>query len=253
MKETPFIPNFTQIPNFILDQLMSTLSDSEFKCIMYIARRTYGFQKDTDRISYTQFESGITDKDKGTGLARSTIARGLEQLVQKGLLLRKDTSLGAIYEICLDYNDKNKLYSKQTQLLNCIQNETTTVFKTKPQLYSKRNIQNKEEIKRNKDSKKTSFLTDLQIKEVIDSFKEVNPLYLKFYSNTTQRNALHDIAEAITFEKLLSVVKSLPNIINKPYAPKITTPTDLKRDLGKLIAFYKQEKGLSANTTKIII
>lgn len=78
--------------------------------------------------------------------------------------------------------------------------------------------------------------------ELIDSFKEVNPLYEEFYKNTTERKALEYLVSKLGLDKVKSVIKHLPEIINQPYAPKITKPTELKRDLGKLIAFYKQNQ-----------
>ena len=78
--------------------------------------------------------------------------------------------------------------------------------------------------------------------EAIDSFKEINPMYEEFYKNTTERKAIETLAEKIGKEKLLNLLKALPEIIAQPYAPKITKPTELKRDLGKLVTFLKQNK-----------
>ena len=41
------IPNSTQVPDLILDYWMPKLSGSEFKVLMYLCRRTYGFGKAT--------------------------------------------------------------------------------------------------------------------------------------------------------------------------------------------------------------
>jgi len=102
--------------------------------------------------------------------------------------------------------------------------------------------------------KKENFLKDSELKVLIDLFKEVNPSYLKFFSNTSQRKALDELAKAITLEKLTEILKALPSIVCEPFAPKITSPTDLQRDLGKLIIFVKQKKNLStSNLQKIIL
>src|SRR6516165_8258963 len=52
------IPNSTQIPDVILDSWIAELSGGEFKVLLYIARRTYGFGKDRDGISLTQLAQG---------------------------------------------------------------------------------------------------------------------------------------------------------------------------------------------------
>src|SRR6516225_8207638 len=87
------IPNSTQVPDVILDQWMAELSGAEFKVLLYIARRTYGFGKESDNISLTQLASGIrrrngTQLDRGTGLSRSGVKAACNGLIEKGLLIR---------------------------------------------------------------------------------------------------------------------------------------------------------------------
>jgi phage replication O-like protein O len=87
------IPNSTQIPDVILDYWMARLSGAEFKVLLYIARRTYGFGKIRDRISLSQLADGITKRDGsvldcGTGIARSTVTRALNSLESMGIVVR---------------------------------------------------------------------------------------------------------------------------------------------------------------------
>lgn len=89
----PFLPNSTQIPNVVLDYWMADLSGAEFKVLMYIARRTYGFGKASDRISLTQISEGIKKRDgsildQGTGLSRASVIRAIQVLISKGLLIK---------------------------------------------------------------------------------------------------------------------------------------------------------------------
>jgi hypothetical protein len=103
--------------------------------------------------------------------------------------------------------------------------------------------------KNNKKNKNTS--NELQgLNDVIELFKEVNPMYEDIYKNTTDRKALGDLIKKFGREKVEGMIKDLPNIINRPYAPKITRPYELKRDLGKLVAFYNQEKGKTSSKGK---
>jgi DNA-binding transcriptional ArsR family regulator len=87
------IPNSTQIPDVILDHWMAELSGAEFKVVLYIARRTYGFGKDSDTISLSQIATGLRRRDgrvldRGTGASRSSVARSLKALEERGLVLR---------------------------------------------------------------------------------------------------------------------------------------------------------------------
>jgi hypothetical protein len=85
-------PNYTPTPDALFDQLLSVLSESELKVLLYVVRRTFGFRKDADAISISQMVSGITTKDgrvldRGTGLSKSSVRRGVQGLVDKGVLL----------------------------------------------------------------------------------------------------------------------------------------------------------------------
>ena len=87
------IPNSTQVPDVIIDQWMAVLSGAEFKVLLYIARRTYGFGKEADNISLNQLANGIrrrdgTQLDRGTGLSRTGVKEACKGLIQKGLLIR---------------------------------------------------------------------------------------------------------------------------------------------------------------------
>lgn len=84
-------PNTTQTPNIYLDQFLAQLGGNEFKVLMYIVRRTFGFHKDSDNISLKQMQSGIQKKngdflDHGTGLSKPTLLRALRDLELKGLI-----------------------------------------------------------------------------------------------------------------------------------------------------------------------
>lgn len=72
---------------------MAELSGAEFKVLLYIARRTYGFGKESDRISLSQISEGITKRDgtaldHGTGISRSSVKRALNTLESLGMVTR---------------------------------------------------------------------------------------------------------------------------------------------------------------------
>src|SRR5665811_213836 len=85
-------PNYTQVPDELFDLLLPQLADNELRVLLYIVRRTFGFKRDTDTISLSQMVHGITTKegqvlDTGTGLSKSTVARGLKSLRERGIIL----------------------------------------------------------------------------------------------------------------------------------------------------------------------
>lgn len=86
-------PNYTQVPNVFLDELMSELTGSELKVLMYITRRTFGFGKKSDNISLNQIANGIIKKDgavldKGTGLSKTQIINAINKLVDKNIIVK---------------------------------------------------------------------------------------------------------------------------------------------------------------------
>ena len=81
-----------------------------------------------------------------------------------------------------------------------------------------------------------------EIEYLISLFKDINPSYERFFSNKSQRAALERLTAKHGQEKIENTIKILPQIINKPYAPRITTPLQLESKLGELGVFYNQEK-----------
>lgn len=85
-------PTYTTVPDELFDILLPTLSDAELRVLLYIVRRTFGFKRDSDSISLSQMVSGIITRDgerldAGVGLSKSSVARGLKSLREKGIIL----------------------------------------------------------------------------------------------------------------------------------------------------------------------
>lgn len=88
-----YSPRYTQVPDDLFDDLMSELSGSELKVLLYVIRRTFGFKRDSDHISLSQMVSGIKKKDGkildlGTGLTKESVCKAVKSLVEKGILIQ---------------------------------------------------------------------------------------------------------------------------------------------------------------------
>lgn len=139
------IPNTTQTPNVLFDAFLSFLSEGELKCYLYAVRRTLGFHKGKDRISLSQFVSGLKTKeqkvlDRGTGLSRQTVVDSLASLVRVGLLKVTYTSKGNIYELVIHNLDVDKV----VQNLDQSKIKTKTGLKSRPKLVLFLDTQKKE-------------------------------------------------------------------------------------------------------------
>lgn len=73
---------YTAIANEILEKLVQTpMLVSELKLVLFVIRKTYGFQKKDDIISLSQFQKGIH-------FSRNTIIKGLKALVKSNILVQ---------------------------------------------------------------------------------------------------------------------------------------------------------------------
>ena len=114
------IPNSSQIPNVILDLVLPRISEAEARCLLYICRRTFGFHKDEDNISFYQFENGIKTSqgrrlDYGTGLSRPSVNTALQNLIKVGAISVQQRSMGNRYKLNL-HMDVDKVVNEINQL-----------------------------------------------------------------------------------------------------------------------------------------
>jgi hypothetical protein len=86
------LPTYTQVPDELFDQLLPFLKEAEIKALLYIIRRTFGFKKQADAISFNQFLKGITTADgrqldHGCGIKSPTnLSNALKSLEGKGII-----------------------------------------------------------------------------------------------------------------------------------------------------------------------
>lgn len=76
-----FIPNSFQVPNAVIDELMSVLSGAEFKCYMLVVRQTTGWNKQKDAVSISQMMEKCSLSNRG-------VIDACEKLVELGLLTK---------------------------------------------------------------------------------------------------------------------------------------------------------------------
>jgi phage replication O-like protein O len=105
--------NFTIVNNFVIDYMMPRLSANGFRVLMFAIRKTVGWQKEQDVISYSQFL-------KGTGInSRHTISKAISELLAAGYLLRTEQRVGTnlgkpsyAYMLNMDYEIDTDLSAK---------------------------------------------------------------------------------------------------------------------------------------------
>ncbi len=120
---------YVAIANEIVDQLcLYRLSGEEWQVLLVVLRRTYGWNKKEDAISFSQFA-------EATNIPRPNVIRAIKKLVSKKILgsIKKDTSSMNVYEFNKDY-DTWQVVSKK---IPGIKKDTTLVSKMIPKVVSK--------------------------------------------------------------------------------------------------------------------
>ena len=91
-----FIANSFQLPNAFIDEMLCKVSGNACKIYLLIVRKTRGWHKEADRISYSQIQ-------KSTGLnSRTTISKALDELIDLGLIVKEQGSQKASNEYKLN-------------------------------------------------------------------------------------------------------------------------------------------------------
>lgn len=224
---------FTPIANEILEQLVKVdLLASELRILLFIIRKTYGYQKKYDQISFTQFE-------KGTNISRQTINKTLKNLMAKGLIVKICLPGGNIgYSFIKDHEN----WIVKTHLLVKGKWETSKDVFTKT---SKDVLTHKRKKEITKEIAETS---SADIVLVFDMFIELNPAVKRMFGNTTQRKACKELIDIHGLERLKKIIlETLPRTNRLQYFPIITTPLQLLdkfTTLESAIIKYQSDKKL---------
>jgi len=84
------LPNSFQVPNLFVDDILKYLTGSEAKLMIFLMRKTFGWIKENDKISITQFQ-------KGAGLSRQCVIDGLSELVKLQIIKKTENKSGNFY------------------------------------------------------------------------------------------------------------------------------------------------------------
>ena len=196
-------PNYTQVPNVFLDELMSELTGSELKVLMYITRRTFGFSKRSDNISLNQIANGIIKKDgtvldKGTGLSKTKIISAINKLVDKGIIikLKRASKEKGLESTNYSLKFKNDLF------------EPLYTFYTSP---SKKTLLEQNKVKQNKETQQQ------ENKNVVLNLKEKKELIEKLIKLKVKKNVAKSLIRTHDHKKIESYIDYVNQRIKKGF------------------------------------
>lgn len=84
MSAKVFEPNYTQVPNTILDAL-SEFSDLELRVILTVCRQTFGWHRDRAVMS-------ISFLKKATGISNVSVIKACDSLAERGMIEKEKTT-----------------------------------------------------------------------------------------------------------------------------------------------------------------
>lgn len=236
---------FTRIAHDILEALARTRIPGEARQVLdVILRKTYGYQKKADQIALSQFTLA-------TGLKKPKVCRSISKLVSMNLIsVTQKGNDGNLYTVNKDF-EKWKSLPKKVTIITKKGNQTypkkgTTIDTTKDKRYKKQ-----KPAKKTPETFKTKLSPDMW-QELFDCFKPINPAYDELFRNTTQRKALNYLVDKYSYDKMLNMLRALPEIVMRKAAPRISTPYELKMKLGHLLLFIRQSQDINNGKGKNI-
>ena len=111
------MPNYTQIPNVYFDEIMQHLNGSENLVFLVIMRKTFGWKKNKDKISYTQII-------KMSGLAKSTVCSALKTLEEMGYIILEKNGQSIFYSVNISDVTGTKIEPVRKSNRYCTENRT---------------------------------------------------------------------------------------------------------------------------------
>lgn len=221
---------YTQIANPVMDRICSfKLDGTEIRVLLFIIRKTWGWKKKEDKISYSQIA-------KGVGISRRRAIRTVNRLVSHKTLAIKKGKTNTIR-----FNKQYDEWVVSPRTPPSVMKDTTLVSPVTPVLVSQKTPT--KEILKETITKETipNGIEGTKINHFIGMFKSINPSFERLYAQKGQREAMSRLVSQYGEQKVENMLRELPVILQKPYAPMITTPYQLEQKLGALLIFIKKE------------
>ena len=179
-----------------------------------------------------QFVTGRLSLAEKCGISPSSVERALNFMQSEQLIGQQKTTKYRLITI-LNWDNYQKLDSKLDSNGTATGQQRDTI----------KNINN------TKNDKKEILPTETvggEIPIIIDAFKDVNPVYKKWFARPPQRDACARLLALHGKEQLLKVIALLPISNRTPYFPSIMTPLQLEDKWSSLKAQYEKKKAEAA-------
>lgn len=227
---------FTRIANEVMEKIYEApLSGTELRICLYVIRKTWGWKKIEDKISFSQIEKDLK-------LSRKMVGETLRKLVTKKLLLRTSGGINTLkfnkhYEEWLVTKRELGSYEKVTHIVTKTLLEVVT--KTEP---TKEKV--KETLTKETNTNVLAGFGNPDLNEGMRLLKE-NGGGTKTRLN---RFALHRLIKKQGKDRVFQAFRLGVQIRGQPYAPVIKNYLDLEEKWISLEAFIqRQNAGIGGN------
>jgi len=221
-------PNYTQVANIFMDKYMSSCSGAETKVFLAISRKTIGWQKISDKISYSQLR-------KMTGLCVNALKKAITELLEKDLITQWQVGQNYWYDLAISENDTvdNKTVSEN----DIVKPETVSENDTTKESNKDNNIKKANE--RLKPYLSLAKLLYILHKKVDDKYlngKDTQPIFEK-WANDIRLLVEKDDRNVAEIARVIRWVKTEGNF----WFVNIMSGKKLRLQFSKLILQMKQE------------
>lgn len=110
-------PNYTQLPNALLDHHLPDMKEAELKVVLAIARATFGWHKEKDKLSLSQLM-------ERTGLTRQGVVNGIQNGIERGIIARIEDGMGFVYSLVIEDQLVNEVDYLPAKLVNEVDQST---------------------------------------------------------------------------------------------------------------------------------
>ena len=194
-------PNYTQIPNLLLDDLFPLMAEAELRVTLTVARETFGYHRERAKLSLTELQ-------ELTRLSRQGVINGVESGLDRGTLCREKDDKGRyLYGIVV-----NGLTSQPSGLVNevdqqgsqrsrpVVVNEVDQTSQPSRPILVNEVDQNTPDLKKKESIKEKQKEDDLPLPLVVDSAREaVHAAWRDEYGETMPANLIANI-DGLTVE-----------------------------------------------------
>lgn len=188
-------PNYTQIPNLILDEWLPLLSGVQLKVLLAICRKTLGWHRTHDRISLSQLM-------KLTGCCRDKISDAIHWLLDNKMITKSVSGCNGQQETIYSLNMHNSN--------NCDQEQKDTPPSSQ-KLPTKETTQNKEALSGSKN--KSYKRENRHIPEFLRIKGMQEEDWQKLANQFSEAHLIEAMQEAKSYHKNIAKILNIPAYI----------------------------------------